>query len=194
MRAYAQHIRDVSSHQLINCFIPLHVSFGQNFQSVTYPDPMTGKNGKDLMSSLTESIHDSKARIRQREEQISLMNKSQAQKRGIIWSKPIAECQLCSYTPPVFPKTDQEIAFIETLLRDNFLFIDLSDRDIRMLTLAMQNEHVKAGTKIIEQGEVGDFYYLVQSGQVDFMDMGESVGHCTAGGSFGELALLYVFA
>lgn len=36
----------------------------------------------------------------------------------------------------------------------------------------------------------GDFFYVVESGQVSFVDGAEIVGSCTDGGSFGELALL----
>jgi CRP-like cAMP-binding protein len=36
----------------------------------------------------------------------------------------------------------------------------------------------------------GDFFYVVESGHVNFVDGAEIVGSCTEGGSFGELALL----
>ena len=39
----------------------------------------------------------------------------------------------------------------------------------------------------------GDFFYVVESGQVNFVDGAEIVGSCTDGGSFGELALLCVW-
>lgn len=69
--------------------------------------------------------------------------------------------------------------------------MDFSDEELNVLALAMQQQHVMPGETIIRQGDDGDFFYLVQSGQVDFVNNGKMVGSCTSGGSFGELALLY---
>lgn len=48
-----------------------------------------------------------------------------------------------------------------------------------------------AGSVIIRQGDIGDYFYVVQDGHVSFMVDGNHVGACTRGASFGELALLY---
>ena len=48
-----------------------------------------------------------------------------------------------------------------------------------------------AGTIIIQQGDIGDYFYVVDQGQVSFAVDGNHVGACTRGASFGELALLY---
>lgn len=50
---------------------------------------------------------------------------------------------------------------------------------------------VKHGTKIIEEGDVGDFFYIVGSGEVTFKIGGKEVGTAGKGSSFGELSLLY---
>lgn len=49
----------------------------------------------------------------------------------------------------------------------------------------------KDAATIIRQGDLGDYFYIVQKGHVEFERDGEIVGNCTAGGVFGELALLY---
>lgn len=47
-------------------------------------------------------------------------------------------------------------------------------------------------TVIIQQGDQeSDYFYIIDSGQVDFLFDGENVGSASRGGSFGELALLY---
>ena len=57
----------------------------------------------------------------------------------------------------------------------------------------------KEGVMVIHQGDVGDFFYVVEEGGFDFyirkgqgvQGMGDKVGAVGAGGSFGELALMY---
>lgn len=95
------------------------------------------------------------------------------------------------YEPPIFPKTDEEVAFLEHVLQDNFIFMDLSDEERSLFINAMQKETVVDKATIIKQGDNGDFFYIVESGTVDFLDGDENVGACECGGSFGELALLY---
>ncbi|KAL7543447.1 hypothetical protein ACHAWF_007405 [Thalassiosira exigua] len=50
---------------------------------------------------------------------------------------------------------------------------------------------VKKGTHVIEEGGVGDYFYVVGSGDVAFLIGGKEVGTAGKGASFGELALLY---
>ena len=62
----------------------------------------------------------------------------------------------------------------------------------------------KEGVAVIHQGDVGDFFYVVEEGGFDFYirkqggggvgekpGLGDRVGGVGAGGSFGELALMY---
>ena len=56
----------------------------------------------------------------------------------------------------------------------------------------MKKELVERDTVIIHQGdEESDYFYIIDSGQVDFICNGSKVGSASRGGSFGELALLY---
>ncbi|KAL7579025.1 hypothetical protein ACA910_019067 [Epithemia clementina (nom. ined.)] len=95
------------------------------------------------------------------------------------------------YQTPRFPKSDAAIQFIDTALEDNFIFASLSPHERRLLIDAMVLESVPAGTVIIKQGEVGDFFYVVEEGHVSFAVDNQHVGSTGRGGSFGELALLY---
>lgn len=92
-----------------------------------------------------------------------------------------------------FPKTDHEREFLDEALGENFIFSDLNDPERHRLIDAMQKQVVKKGSILIKQGDLGDFFYIVESGVVNFHIEGtaESVGSCTNGESFGELALLY---
>jgi len=95
------------------------------------------------------------------------------------------------YEMPVYAKSEEAIQFIDNSLADNFIFASLSELERRQLIDAMVMETVPAATIIIQQGEVGDYFYIVEDGQVSFSVDSKYVGACSRGGSFGELALLY---
>lgn len=95
------------------------------------------------------------------------------------------------YVIPCFPKSDMARQFIDDSLADNFIFASLTKDERRLLIDAMEADTVPAGTMIITQGELGDYFYVVDSGNVSFVVDGNHVGACARGASFGELALLY---
>lgn len=116
------------------------------------------------------------------------------------------------YVLPSYPKTPQERKFLEGTIKNSFIFMDLSSSERNVLLDALQPETVAQNTVIITQGDTGDYFYIVQSGNVDYYlsdkpiedpdaeggtqlrvpdDYGKNVGTCGMGGSFGELALLY---
>jgi CRP-like cAMP-binding protein len=100
------------------------------------------------------------------------------------------------FTIPLFEKTEAQVAFLKETLYNNFIFMEMTAIELSQFVGAMQIEKIPSiGTKIIQQGELGDFFYVVESGKIEFVqEQGEHstvVGSCQAGGSFGELALLY---
>jgi cAMP-dependent protein kinase regulator len=80
---------------------------------------------------------------------------------------------------------------LQDALKNNFIFMDLSAPERTLFVDAMQKEEVVVNTKIIQQGDTGDYFYIVESGTVLYVDGETEVGQCQRGGSFGELALLY---
>jgi signal-transduction protein with cAMP-binding, CBS, and nucleotidyltransferase domain len=94
---------------------------------------------------------------------------------------------------PRYPKSDAAIQFIDSALEDNFIFASLTVKERRLLIDAMMMETVPAGQVIIKQGETGDFFYVIEEGQVSFAVDNRHVGAAGRGGSFGELALLCKF-
>jgi MFS family permease len=58
------------------------------------------------------------------------------------------------------------------------------------LARRLQPFRVSTGTRIIDQGEVGDRFYVVAQGQVEIVRDGEVVNVIEPGGYFGEIALL----
>ena len=128
-----------------------------------------------------------------REENINIHNRVRAnrqkEQRENIFAPSIDLHE--EFQTPRFPKSDAAIQFIDTALEDNFIFASLSPHERRLLIDAMVLESVPPGTVIIKQGEVGDFFYVVEEGHVSFAVDNQHVGSTGRGGSFGELALLY---
>lgn len=96
-----------------------------------------------------------------------------------------------NFKTPCYPKSDAAIQYIDAILEDNFVFASLAPKERRTMIDAMQNQTVPPKTYIINQGETGDYFYVLEKGQVNFEVGGKHVGSTSRGGSFGELALLY---
>jgi len=94
---------------------------------------------------------------------------------------------------PAYDKSDDAVKFLTKALTSdsNFLFSSLSPDELRLLIDAMAPHDSPAETVIIRQGDIGDYFYVVEEGRIDFQVDGNSVGNCGRGASFGELALLY---
>mmetsp|Transcript_27285 Transcript_27285/g.41270 ORF Transcript_27285/g.41270 Transcript_27285/m.41270 type:complete len:804 (+) Transcript_27285:136-2547(+) len=136
-----------------------------------------------------ESKDDKKHSAEDREKMINIHNRVRPQRNQNIFANPLMIGE--DFVPPSFSKSDAAIQFIDNSLADNFIFASLSPRERRLLIDAMEMITVRAGNIIIRQGEVGDFFYVVEEGHVSFSVDGNHVGACARGASFGELALLY---
>lgn len=109
--------------------------------------------------------------------------------RGNVFAEPLDITE--TFVAPSYEKPDVSVQFIDNALADNFIFASLTPAERRLLIDAMKLETVPPGTIIIQQGDIGDYFYIVDQGQVAFSVDGNHVGDCSRGASFGELALLY---
>lgn len=95
---------------------------------------------------------------------------------------------------PVHPKSDDALRLIADACQDNTLFTGVSEEQRHALFLAMERMSASPGDLIIKQGEKGDKYYVIESGEYEVLlkQKGDEPVHRYIGqGSFGELALLY---
>jgi len=93
-------------------------------------------------------------------------------------------------------KTPAQIARLAAAVKSNFLFVHLDEIQSKNIFSVMQRLEVKSGDTIIRQGEDGDKFYVVDSGQFDVfvsMNGAQPVQVLTYSnqGSFGELSLMY---
>ncbi|PCH41305.1 protein kinase A regulatory subunit [Wolfiporia cocos MD-104 SS10] len=120
---------------------------------------------------------------------------------------------------PVYPKTDEQLRRIRASIAHNFIFRDLDEEQETGVLRAMREQHVRADEVVVRQGDVGDFFYVVEQGHLNcyirpeplppawltgvaapsekFLqpgyhpEFGKKVAECREGSSFGELALMY---
>eukprot|EP00405_Crypthecodinium_cohnii_P057253 CAMPEP_0206625240 /NCGR_PEP_ID=MMETSP0325_2-20121206/64636_1 /ASSEMBLY_ACC=CAM_ASM_000347 /TAXON_ID=2866 /ORGANISM="Crypthecodinium cohnii, Strain Seligo" /LENGTH=1175 /DNA_ID=CAMNT_0054149423 /DNA_START=1 /DNA_END=3528 /DNA_ORIENTATION=- len=107
-----------------------------------------------------------------------------------------------NWVPPVYPKTPEERKQLSEIIRTShdskmhMLFGSVSKDTFEKIVDACESKVFEQGQHVIEQGDVGDFFYIVKSGFFDiFVSKGQDppkkVFQASTGFAFGELALLY---
>ncbi len=76
------------------------------------------------------------------------------------------------------------------LLRADPIFEPLPVATLERLTHALITLRAAPGEEVIAQGDHGDHFYLIESGEVEVLEGGELLGLQGPGESFGEIALL----
>lgn len=97
----------------------------------------------------------------------------------------------------IIPKEAAVMEALTKSVQENVLFQHLETSELKSVLDAMFEVSPKAGDIIIQQGDEGDNFYVIDNGTTEVLigseDGGEPelVGEITDGGSFGELALIY---
>lgn len=91
----------------------------------------------------------------------------------------------------VHPKTDVQRCRLQEACRDILLFKTLDQEQFSEVLDAMFELLVQPQEHVIDQGDDGDNFYVIERGVFDIEVSGKCVGHYDNKGSFGELALMY---
>ena len=91
----------------------------------------------------------------------------------------------------VVDKPEETKALINAAMDGNFVFQMLPKRVVRSMVDAMAAYIIKPGVEVIKQGDKGDYFYVIETGDCDVIIDGHNVATLGAGRSFGELALFY---
>ncbi|KAE8298552.1 cAMP-dependent protein kinase type II-alpha regulatory subunit [Larimichthys crocea] len=95
----------------------------------------------------------------------------------------------------VHPKTDEQRRRLQDACRDILLFKTLEQEQFSEVLDAMFEVLVKPQEHIIDQGDDGDNFYVIEKGVYDIFVQKDGVSVCVGKydnkGSFGELALMY---
>lgn len=161
-------------------------------------------NGDSSVNSGSDAMmtaQTSNSRPNYRESVLDITGKPVAQSRSALSSEPSAPRLKNIFSAPVkidedyiFPKyekSDEDREFIESVVKDNFIFSGVDQAELVNLLNAFEAYSAASDETIITEGEVGDFFYILQHGSVAFSVKGQKVGEAKEGSSFGDLALLY---
>lgn len=96
-----------------------------------------------------------------------------------------------NYVFPKFEKSDAERDFIKGTIQDNFIFGGVGKEEMSILLDAFESTSADTATTIIKEGDIGDYFYIIGGGKVEFTVASERVGEAGEGKAFGDLALLY---
>ncbi|XP_048190805.1 cAMP-dependent protein kinase type II-alpha regulatory subunit [Perognathus longimembris pacificus] len=95
----------------------------------------------------------------------------------------------------VHPKTDEQRCRLQEACKDILLFKNLDQEQLSQVLDAMFERLVKVDEHVIDQGDDGDNFYVIERGTYDILvtkdNQTRSVGQYDNRGSFGELALMY---
>lgn len=193
---------------------PSHVGSPPAPPSVPTPGGITFRNSWDSNAS-TESADE------EPEQQLPQLNPALLDLRRR--TSVSAESLPVHSVPPAIPhipKTDEQMARLREAVQNHFLFNNLDEEQYHAVLLAMKEVEVPAQKAVIEQGQEGDYFYVVGSGslevykrpsaeegsissagsadlehgtggKVSSADFGEKVASYGPSDSFGELALMY---
>ncbi len=109
-----------------------------------------------------------------------------------------------NWSPPFHQKSPDQLSRLKAAVSHNFLFSHLDEEQTSQVLGALVEKPIPAkDIKVISQGDVGDYFYVVEKGQFDIFvnpagslqpgpdGLGKKVNTIGQGGSFGELALMY---
>ncbi|KAH0616495.1 hypothetical protein JD844_027635, partial [Phrynosoma platyrhinos] len=95
----------------------------------------------------------------------------------------------------IHPKTDDQRNRLQEACKDILLFKNLDPEQMSQVLDAMFEKLIEGGEHVIDQGDDGDNFYVIDRGTYDIYVRCDGVGRCVGTydnrGSFGELALMY---
>jgi cAMP-dependent protein kinase regulator len=151
------------------------------------------KSDKTNGSVANSESHESFGRrVRLKSTKSALVGKNNQSKRNIFTAIAAPKIDdLTDFQPPEFEKDRDSIQQIDSALRKNFVFNEMNEDERERFVKAFEEVVFEKGQIIIKQGDVGDYFYVIASGEVSYEVNKKNVGSAASGDSFGELSLLY---
>mmetsp|Transcript_42789 Transcript_42789/g.64393 ORF Transcript_42789/g.64393 Transcript_42789/m.64393 type:complete len:807 (+) Transcript_42789:41-2461(+) len=153
------------------------------------PEPSARQMATPSVREKLIGLHAKAQKNKHGEEKTSNTHQGEDTRLQVIFAAPIEIDP--NFEPPVHEKTHEQAEFINLALASNFIFSNLEEEERNTLINAMDEYSVVAGDDIIKQGDIGDYFYVIENGAVKFTVDGAEVGKTGTGDAFGELALLY---
>lgn len=112
-------------------------------------------------------------------------------RRGAVSAEPVSEEDATSYVKKVVPKDYKTMAALSKAIAKNVLFSHLDENERSDIFDAMFPVNCLPGETVIQQGDEGDNFFIIDQGEVEVFVNNVAVITIGEGGSFGELALIY---
>jgi len=100
-----------------------------------------------------------------------------------------------AFTPPKYEKSAEQTQRLNSTLSKSFMFADIEKSDMDIILMAMKEMRFDASTKVITEGDDGDYLFVIEQGSLECIKNIEGVDTVVktvaVGDVFGELALLY---
>lgn len=115
---------------------------------------------------------------------------------GVSSESGVGEESFEKWDKKVVPKSEAERESILKIIKSNVFFAYLDESEENDLIDVVFEKRFGPGDVLMNQGDEGDLFYVVDSGNADIYVLDDSgneqmVRSCKAGDSFGELALMY---
>jgi len=91
----------------------------------------------------------------------------------------------------IVPKSDKQRKRLRESTAKIMLLNRLDEEQLHTILDAMEERSVSEGEIVIQQGDDGDNFYIIEKGDYEIIIGSNSVGKYEGTGSFGELALMY---
>ena len=112
-------------------------------------------------------------------------------RRNGISAAVIKEEEANTYVKRVIPKDYKTMNALSKAFQHNILFSHLDETEHSDIFDAMYMDKFISGETVIQQGDHGDNFYIIHSGEVEVIVDSRLVKIIGEGGSFGELALIH---
>ncbi|KAJ9466260.1 cAMP-dependent protein kinase regulatory subunit [Diplonema papillatum] len=112
-------------------------------------------------------------------------------RRKTVSSEVITKADIDDFKPSVHPKSDEDAEWLARIIENEYLFEHLEADELSVLVNAMEAVELEEGDALMNEGEQGNTYYVVQSGELDVTKEGETVRTLAAEACFGEEELMY---
>lgn len=143
------------------------------------------------ISAESETLSDGSSLANNQSSNFPPVNINVSRRRGAFSAEALSEQDAQNYQKVVVPKDYKTTLALDRSLKNNILFKHLDETERSDIFDAMFMRRYSYSEYVMNQGDQGDNFYVIESGIVEVEVNNKVVSQITQGGYFGELALIY---
>lgn len=148
-----------------------------------------------LSHSKSHQVHEPDEYKNEPEPEVTVTRESRPSitRRGAISAEVISPADVKNFTRThqVIPKDYKTMQALERAFENNVLLRSCDEEQRGHIFDAMSEQTFTKGTVIIKQGDSGNFFYVIDQGEVEVLVNDKQVALISEWGTFGELALIH---